>query len=156
MTRLCLAWVAVQEGLGREWASWPESWRIVVGGLPVGGLAWFAFETRIPNMERLPAEILFGFLALYFYAAGYLSGRRTSKTSTGAWAGVIAGLAFGAVVCTRMLMLALTYGVRNTIHEGAMDQVAVGWSGLLFFVLLGAICGSLGAKAAIRARRLGQ
>src|SRR3954454_3757978 len=63
---------------------WPESWSILFSGLLLGTLAWVAFATRIASPEQLPAEVLFGFLALYFYSAGFLSGRRTGQTGKGA------------------------------------------------------------------------
>ncbi|MFN8634004.1 MAG: hypothetical protein U0893_09130 [Chloroflexota bacterium] len=155
LVRVSLACSVVQQAAAREWANWPESWRIFAGGFLMGSLAWVAFEVRRPNVEQLPAEVLFGFLILYFYSAGYLSGRRTGKVGTGSWAGIVGGLAFGVVVCVHMVMMAMEHGVRNTIRAGASDQFAIGWSGVVFFVLLGAVCGALGAKAAIRARRLG-
>ena len=67
----------------RTQVEWPESWSIMAGGLLLGGLAWLAFTTHVPNLERLPAEVLFGFLGLYYFSAGYLSGCRTGKVGTG-------------------------------------------------------------------------
>ena len=86
----CLA-AAPSEHLVRHEA--PESWRIAAGGVLLGLLAWVAFSTHVPDLERLPAEVLFCFLTLYFYTVGFLSGRRTGQTSKGAWAGAVAGLA---------------------------------------------------------------
>jgi hypothetical protein len=135
---------------------WPESWSIAAGGLLLGLLAWVAFETHVPDLERLPAEMLFGFLTLYFYAAGFLSGRRTGKTGTGPWAGAASGLAFGAAVCIHMTVVGLTEGYSATVRYGSLNQVAVAWSGLVFFLVLGALCGWLGARSAVQAARLGR
>src|SRR5690242_20612645 len=84
---------------------WPESWRIAAGGLLLGLLAWAAFATRVPNLEQIPAEVLFGFLMLYFYSAGFLAGRRTGQIGKGSWAGAAGGLAFGVAVCAHMLTM---------------------------------------------------
>ena len=137
----------------REPVEWPESWNIVASALLLGALVWFAFTTRIPNVERLPAEIIFGFLGLYFYSVGFLSGRRTGKVGTGSWAGAACGLAFGAVVCGAMYRTAMHEGVREAVRSGSLDQVAIAVSGLVFFVVMGALCGALGARGAIQARR---
>jgi len=129
---------------------WPESWSIAAASLPLGLLAWVAFATR-PNLEQAPAEVLFCFLTLYFYSVGFLSGRRTGRVGKGSWAGAACGLTFGAVVCVHMIVLAAVNGVHDSIRYGAPDQVAIAWSGLVFFLVLGAICGALGARLAIRA-----
>lgn len=131
----------------------PESWRIAAGGVLLGLLAWIAFATQVPNLEQLPAEVLFCFLTLYFYTVGFLSGRRTGQTSKGSWAGAIGGLAFGMAVCAHMTAVSFAEGVRTTIMYGGPNQVAIAWSGLVFFMVLGAICGALGARLAIRERR---
>ena len=131
----------------------PESWRIAAGGLLLGLLAWVAFATRLPDLEQLPAEVLFSFLMLYFYTVGFLSGRRTGQSSKGAWAGAVGGLAFGVAVCAHMTAVSFAEGVHTTIRYGGPNQVAIAWSGLVFFMVLGAICGSLGARLAIRERR---
>lgn len=146
----CLA-AAPAEHLIRNEA--PESWRIAAGGVLLGVLAWFAFSTRVPDLERLPAEVLFCFLTLYFFTVGFLSGRRTGQTSKGAWAGIIAGLAFGVAVCAHMIVVSFAEGARTTIMYGGPNQVAIAWSGVVFFMVLGAICGALGARLAIRERR---
>ena len=144
--------IGPETGRGRR-AGWPESWSILSGALLLGTLAWVAFGTRALNPERLPAEMIFGFLGLYFYSAGFLSGRRTGQAGKGIWAGAVSGLAFGAVVCARMVFGAMYDGVHETIRAGAMDQVAIGWSGLVFFIVMGGICGRFGARSAIHAWR---
>jgi hypothetical protein len=137
----------------RQQDAWPERWNIVLGALLLGALARTVFSTRVPNFENLPPEAAFGFLGLYFYAVGFLSGRRTGQIGTGSWAGVASGLAFGVVVCAEMFTTALRDGVRETIRYGAPDQVAIALSGLGFFILIGALCGTLGARGAAQARR---
>jgi hypothetical protein len=134
-------------------AGWPESLSIMAGAALLGAAACFAFSTRIPNVERLPAEVVFGFLGLYFYSAGFLSGRRTGKVGSGGWAGASCGLAFGAAVCGAMYVTARYEGVREAVRAGSLDQVAIAISGLVFFVALGALCGALGARGAVQARR---
>jgi hypothetical protein len=134
---------------------WPESWRIAAGGLLLGALVWLAFVTHVPNMEQLPAEIVFGFLTLYCYSVGFLSGRRTSKVGPGSWAGATCGLAFGLAICLHMIAVAFADGPHASIRYGAPNQVAIAWSGVVFFLVLGAICGGLGARSAIRAHRQG-
>lgn len=137
----------------REPVEWPESLNIVVGALVLGGLVWIAFTTRIPNVERLPAEIIFGFLGLYFYSVGFLSGRRTGQVGKGSWAGAACGLAFGAAVCGAMYRTAMHEGVREAVRSGSLDQVAIAVTGLVFFIVMGALCGALGARGAIHASR---
>jgi hypothetical protein len=132
---------------------WPESLSIVVGAALLGAAACFAFSTHIPDMERLPAEVVFGFLSLYFYSAGFLAGRRTSKVSSGGWAGASCGLAFGAAVCGAMYVTARHEGVREAVRAGSLDQVAIAISGLVFFVVMGALCGAFGARGAVQAQR---
>jgi hypothetical protein len=132
---------------------WPESWRIAAGGMLMGLLAWIAFSTRVPDLERLPAEALFCFLTLYFFTVGFLSGRRTGQVGKGSWAGAMSGLAFGVAVCAHMTVASFGEGARTTIVYGGPNQVAIAWSGLVFFVVLGVICGVLGARLAIRERR---
>lgn len=134
---------------------WPESWSIAGGGLLLGLLAWIAFATHVPDLERLPVEVLFGFLMLYFYSAGYLSGRRTGKVGPGSWAGAIGGLGFGVAICAHMTAVSFAEGARTTIMYGGPSQVAIAWSSVVFFMVLGAVCGALGARSAIRARRQG-
>jgi hypothetical protein len=143
-----LAW-----GTRREPVSWPEPWSIAAGALLLGTLVWTAFMTRIPNVERLPAEIIFGFLGLYFYSAGFLSGRRTGRVGTGGWAGAACGLAFGVTVCCAMYRTAMHEGVREAVRSGSLDQVAIAVSGLGFFIVMGALCGALGARGAVQAHR---
>jgi hypothetical protein len=143
-----LAWSARREPL-----SWPESWSIAAGALLLGTLVWIAFTTRVPNVERLPAEVIFGFLGLYFYSAGFLSGRRTGQVGTGGWAGAACGLAFGVAVCGAMYRTAMHEGVREAVRSGSLDQVAIAVSGLVFFVVMGALCGALGARGAVQAHR---
>jgi hypothetical protein len=140
-------------GTRRDHDDWPEPWSIVAGAMLLGALVWIAFTTRVPNVERLPAEIIFGFLALYFYSAGFLSGRRTGQVGTGGWAGAACGLAFGAAVCGAMYRTAMHEGVREAVRSGSLDQVAIAVSGLVFFVVMGALCGALGARGAVQAYR---
>jgi hypothetical protein len=139
----------------RELDEWPESWSIAAGALLLGALSWLAFTTRIPNMEKTPAEMVFCFLGLYFYSVGFLSGRRTGQVGTGGWAGAACGLAFGAVVCLAMYTTALREGVREAVRAGSLDQVAIAVTGLVFFVVMGALCGALGARGARQAQRRG-
>jgi hypothetical protein len=149
---LRVVWLASDPSGERPRHEWPESWIVAAGSAPLGLLAWIAFLTH-PNLEQTPAEILFCFLTLYFYSAGFLSGRRTGKVGPGSWAGAACGFTFGAVVCAHMIVMAATNGVHESIRSGAPDQVAIAWSGLVFFLALGAICGALGARQAIRAHR---
>jgi hypothetical protein len=137
----------------RERIVWPEQWNILAGALLLGFLTWVAFTTRIPDMEKLPAEVVFGFLGLYFYSVGYLSGRRTGQVGTGSWAGAVSGLAFGVMVCVAMYNAAMTFGVRESVRSGSLDQVAIAVTGLVFFVAMGALCGALGARGAVKAYR---
>ena len=44
-------------------------------------------------------------------------------------------------------------GVPLAVRSGSLDQVAIAISGLVFFVVLGALCGALGARGAVQARR---
>ena len=131
----------------------PEPAYVAIGAFLLGLLTYIAFTTRVPDMERLPAEVVFGFLGLYFYSVGYLSGRRTGRVGTGSWAGAASGLAFGAMVCLAMYHAAVQFGVREAVRSGSIDQVAVAVTGLGFFIALGAICGALGARSAVYARR---
>jgi hypothetical protein len=150
------AWAArgpLARGARRQQDPWPESWNIILGALLLGALVWTVFSTHVPNVEKLPPEAEFGFLGLYFYAVGFLSGRRTGQIGTGSWAGVASGLAFGVAVCADMYTTAMREGVRETIRYGGPDQVAIALSGLLFFVLMGALCGTLGARGATHTRR---
>jgi hypothetical protein len=140
-------------GTRRPQVDWPESWKIVAGAALLGTLVWIAFTTRIPNVERLPAEMIFGFLGLYFYSAGFLSGRRTGQVGTGGWAGAACGLAFGAAVCGAMYRTAMHEGVREAVRSGSLDQVAIAVSGLVFFIVMGALCGALGARGAVQGYR---
>ena len=140
-------------GTRRDQGDWPESWSNVLAAALLGALSWVAFTTRVPNVERLPAEVVFGFLGLYFYSAGFLSGRRTGQVGTGGWAGATCGLAFGATVCGAMYTAAMHEGVREAVRSGSLDQVAIAVSGLVFFVVMGALCGALGARGAVQAHR---
>jgi hypothetical protein len=140
-------------GTRRDHDDWPESLSIVIGAMLLGALVWIAFTTRVPNVERLPAEVIFGFLALYFYSAGFLSGRRTGQVGSGGWAGAACGLAFSAAVCGAMYRTAMHEGVREAVRSGSLDQVAIAVSGLVFFVVMGALCGALGARGAVQAHR---
>src|SRR5688572_20403311 len=72
---LRLVWMAPQERSRSDHEAWPEPASIVAGAMLLGILAWIAFTTRVPDVERMPAEMVFGFLALYFYSVGFLSGR---------------------------------------------------------------------------------
>jgi hypothetical protein len=143
-----LAWSA-----RREQDNWPEAWSIVVGAILLGALAWYVFTMRVPDIEKTPAEMIFGFLGLYFYSVGFLSGRRTNKVGTGGWAGAACGLTFGLVVCLAMYTSAMTLGVRDAVRSGSLDQVAIAVSGLVFFVVMGALCGAVGARGAKQAYR---
>jgi hypothetical protein len=147
-TRGLLAWNA-----RREQVELPEQLSIIAGAALLGGFAWIAFTTRVPDMEKLPAEVVFGFLGLYFYTVGYLSGRRTGRIGTGSWAGAASGLAFGVIVCVAMYMAAMAFGVRESVRSGSLDQVAIAVTGLVFFVVMGALCGALGARGAVHASR---
>jgi hypothetical protein len=155
MNGLRIAYLAPAPSIGEGRPVWPESWSIAAGGLLLGLLAWVAFTTHVPDLERMPAEVLFCFLTLYFYSVGFLSGRRTGQVGKGSWAGLIGGLGFGVVVCAHMTLVSFVEGAHTTIMYGGPNQVAIAWSGLVFFVLLGAVCGALGARLAIRARRQG-
>jgi len=146
--RTLLAWNARREPI-----AWPEPLNVVAGAVLLGTLVWIAFTTRIPNVERLPAEVIFGFLGLYFYSAGFLSGRRTGRVGPGGWAGAACGLAFGAAVCGAMYRTAMHEGVREAVRSGSLDQVAIAVTGLVFFVVMGALCGALGARGAVQAHR---
>jgi hypothetical protein len=136
---------------GRQ--EWPESWSIMAGGLLLGLLAWLAFVTHVPNLEQIPAEVMFGFLTLYFYTVGFLSGRRTGQVGKGSWAGATGGLAFGLAVCLHMIAVSFGEDAHESIMYGTPNQVAIAWSGVVFFLILGAICGALGARSAVRAQR---
>jgi hypothetical protein len=156
MDGLRVAYLSPVPSVHHSRPEWPESWMIAAGGLLLALLAWVAFATHIPNLERMPAEVLFGFLTLYCYSVGFLSGRRTGQVGKGSWAGAACGLAFGTVVCAHMMVVAFTEGVQQTIMYGGPNQVAIAWSGLVFFLILGAICGALGARLAIWAHRQGR
>ncbi|MGE3272528.1 MAG: hypothetical protein AB7P40_27530 [Chloroflexota bacterium] len=130
----------------------PEGWYNIAGGLLLGLLLLLTFGTHALELEQTPPELLFGLLGLYFYAVGYLSGRRTGKVGTGAWAGVAAGLAFGIVVCIVMFTSPFT-GMRQAVQGGQGDQIAIAWSSAVFFVAVGGCCGALGARFAIRVSR---
>src|SRR3712207_7588707 len=67
---------------------------------------------RPPRSTLFPYTTLFR--SLYFYAVGYLSGRRTGRVGRGSWAGAASGLAFGVAVCAHMLVVAFTEGVSQT------------------------------------------
>lgn len=140
-------------GRRRSWATWPERWNVALGALLLGIMVWTAFATRVPDPGQLPAEVVFCFLGLYFYSAGFLSGSRTGQVSSGGWAGAACGLTFGGVVCAAMYVAAITYGVREAVRSGSLDQVAIAVSGLVFFTVMGAICGALGARGAVNAQR---
>ena len=148
VTRRVLTWSA-----RREQEVWPEAWSIVVGATLLGTLVWIAFTTRVPDIEKLPAEVVFGFLGLYFYSVGFLSGRRTGQVGMGGWAGAACGLSFGVVVCVMMYQTAMRYGVREAVRSGSLDQVTIAVTGLVFFVVMGALLGALGARGAIQAHR---
>lgn len=135
--------------------AWPESWNIGAGGLLLGVLAWVVFTTHVPDIERTPAEMVFCFLGLYFYAAGFLAGRRTGQVGKGCWAGAIAGLAFGAVVCVATFTASAHAGFSDRVRGGTADQVSITLAGIIFFVLMGVVCGMLGARGALRGHRYG-
>ncbi|MCC7367346.1 MAG: hypothetical protein IT306_02925 [Chloroflexi bacterium] len=127
----------------------PEGWLNLSAGALLAFVLLLVFGTHALELERVPPEMVFGFLGLYFYAAGYLSGRRTGKIGTGAWAGVACGLAFGVVVCVVMFTSGpdLTTGSAN---YGSVNKVAIAWSGAVFYIMLGAACGAAGAKLAVQ------
>ena len=133
--------------------AWPESWNIGAGGLLLGVLAWVVFTTHVPDIERTPAEMVFCFLGLYFYSAGFLAGRRTGQVGKGSWAGAIAGLAFGAVVCVTTFTAARHAGFSDAVRGGTADQLSITLAGIIFFVLMGVVCGMLGARGALRGHR---
>ena len=107
------------------------------------------YGTHFAELERTPPELVFGFLGLYFYAAGYLSGRRTGKVGTGAWAGIVCGLAFGIVVSVVMFTSPPSMA-RGSSNYGGINDVCIAWSGAVFFIMLGAACGAAGARLAIQ------
>jgi hypothetical protein len=148
---LRLVWTMGPSEARRYQDTWPESWSIVASGMLLGVLAWLVFATRLADLERTPAELMLGFLGLYFYSAGFLSGRRTGQIGTGAWAGATCGLVFGAVAYFVVFSTAMDHGLNASARLGAVDLFAIAWSGLLFFVLMGAGCGALGARAARQA-----
>ena len=81
-------------------------------------------------------------------------GKDTHALSKPAWTTAIEVLlANGVAVCADMYTTARREGVRETIRYGAADQVAIALSGLVFFTLMGALCGTLGARRAAPARR---
>ena len=130
----------------------PEGWINAAAGLLLGVFLMLVFGTHYAELERTPPELVFGFLGLYFYAAGYLSGRRTGKVGTGAWAGVACGIAFGVVVAVVMFTSPLSMSPGSSNYGGA-NEVAIAWSGAVFFVILGAACGAAGARLAIQSAR---
>ena len=130
----------------------PEGWYNTTGSLLLGLALMLTFGTHFVELERTPPELLFGLLGVYFYASGYLSGRRTGKVGTGAWAGVACGLAFGIVVCVVMFTSPHS-GMRESVRGGEGDQLAIAWSSAVFFIALGGGCGAIGARSAIHASR---
>jgi drug/metabolite transporter (DMT)-like permease len=130
----------------------PEGWINLAAGLLLGVFLLLIYGTHFAELERTPPELVFGFLGLYFYAAGYLSGRRTGKVGTGAWAGIACGMAFGIVVGVVMYTTPPEMG-RSAGHYGGANDVAIAWSGAVFFMVLGAACGAAGAKLAIQSAR---
>ena len=148
-----LAWIIGPGSGHRAPVAWPESWNIAAGGLLLGGLAWIVLTTHVPDIERTPAEMVFCFLGLYFYAAGFLAARRTGQVGKGSWAGAIAGLAFGAVVCVVTFTAARRAGFSDAVRGGTADQMSITLAGLIFFVLMGMVCGMLGARGALRDHR---
>ena len=121
--------------------------------LSAGLLLWvvlmLVYGTHFFELERTPPELVFGFLGLYFYAAGYLSGRRTGKVGTGAWAGIACGLAFGIVVSVVMFTTPASM-MHSSANYGGANNVAIAWSGAVFFIMLGGACGAAGARLAIQ------
>lgn len=130
----------------------PESWLNITAGLVLGTILMLVYGIHLLELEQTPPEIVFGFLGLYFYAAGYLSGRRTGKVGTGAWAGVVCGLAFGIVVSVVMFTTPPEMA-RSSSHYGSVNNVAIAWSGAVFFIVLGGVCGAAGARLAIQTAR---
>ena len=127
----------------------PEGLINLSAGLLLGVVLMLVYGTHFYELERTPPELIFGFLGLYFYAAGYLSGRRTGKVGTGAWAGIACGLAFGIVVGVVMFTTPPEL-VRVSSQYGGANDVAIAWSGAVFFTVLGAACGAAGARLAIQ------
>lgn len=132
---------------------WPEAARIAMRGSLLGILALIAFTTHVPDPERMPAAVLFGFLALYFGGSGFLSGRRTGQIGTGAWAGVACGLAFTLAVWISLFSTAAAIGASNVAKLGGPDLVGIAFGAVGFFAAMGAGCGALGARVAMRERR---
>jgi hypothetical protein len=52
-----------------------------------------------------------------------------------------------------MYLNAMRFGVRESVRAGSLDQVAIAVTGLVFFVMMGAVCGAFGARGAIQPRR---
>jgi hypothetical protein len=127
----------------------PEGLINIAAGLLLGVVLMLVYGTHFFELERTPPELVFGFLGLYFYAAGYLSGRRTGKVGTGAWAGIVCGLAFGIVVSVVMFTSPPSMA-RGSSNYGGINDVCIAWSGAVFFIMLGAACGAAGARLAIQ------
>lgn len=132
---------------------WPEAASIAAIGAALGILALISLTTHIPDFERTPAGVLFGFLALYFAAAGFLSGRRTGAIGTGAWAGVACGLAFSLALWVSLFLTAASVGVSHVARLGGPDLVGIAFGAVGFFAAMGAGFGALGAQVATRERR---
>ena len=102
----------------------PEGLINIAAGLLLGVVLMLVYGTHFAELERTPPELVFGFLGLYFYAAGYLSGRRTGKVGTGAWAGIVCGLAFGIVVSVVMFTSPPSMA-RGSSNYGGINDVCI-------------------------------
>jgi drug/metabolite transporter (DMT)-like permease len=142
-------WMSSFDAVRRSQYEPPEAVVNLSAGLLLGVVLMLVYGTHYFELERTPPELVFGFLGLYFYAAGYLSGRRTGKVGTGAWAGIACGLAFGIVVGVVMFTTPPTM-MHASANYGGANNVAIAWSGGVFFIMLGAACGAAGARLAIQ------
>lgn len=145
-------WMSSFDAVRRSRHDPPEGLINLSAGLLLWVVLMLVYGTHAFELEYSPPELVFGFLGLYFYAAGYLSGRRTGKVGTGAWAGIACGLAFGIVVSVVMFTTPATMARSSSMYGGAND-VAIAWSGAVFFIMLGGSLGAAGARLAIQTAR---
>jgi len=150
---LRLVWIARSRAARRELGAWPEAAHIVAGGVVLAVMSLVAFATNVPDLRQTSPAQVFGFLVLYVVVAGFLSGHRTGRVVTGAWAGVACGLALATVVCVAAFITAAHVGVGEVARSGFVGLVGIAWGAVGFFVVLGAACGALGALAVTHGRR---